>query len=237
MRGRTDPRSQGDIVASVGISSPVTRLQTRGIARAAAEVKKTADAISASLPADRIPSDLVVQHDRIILLRFHRPLDQRPHALVAGRRDPLLPELLALELELEAVVVRGGRGALDERAALQHLHADVSLVLDRFGNERVVKGVEHLALARGRDVHFHVEPDVLRLRPRRRREAAEAECGGRRARMRTAGFPVCSMSSRISPLPAWSALARPVSNCVFAATSLATPITNSSSGAEPVLVN
>ena len=43
--------SQGDIVASVGISSPVTRLPTRGIARAAAEVKKTADAISASLAA------------------------------------------------------------------------------------------------------------------------------------------------------------------------------------------
>ena len=43
--------SQGDIVASVGISSPVPRLPTRGIARAAAEVKKTADAISASLAA------------------------------------------------------------------------------------------------------------------------------------------------------------------------------------------
>ena len=40
---------EGEIVASVGISSPVTRLHTRGIARAAAEVKKTADAISASL--------------------------------------------------------------------------------------------------------------------------------------------------------------------------------------------
>jgi IclR family acetate operon transcriptional repressor len=40
---------QGDIVASVGISSPVTRLQARAIARAATEVKKTADAISASL--------------------------------------------------------------------------------------------------------------------------------------------------------------------------------------------
>ena len=39
----------GEIVASVGISSPVTRLQTRAIAGAAAEVKKTADAISASL--------------------------------------------------------------------------------------------------------------------------------------------------------------------------------------------
>ena len=39
---------QGDIVASVGISSPVTRLQTRAIARVGAEVKKTADAISAS---------------------------------------------------------------------------------------------------------------------------------------------------------------------------------------------
>jgi IclR family acetate operon transcriptional repressor len=40
---------QGEIVASVGISSPVTRLQTRAMPRAATEVKKTADAISASL--------------------------------------------------------------------------------------------------------------------------------------------------------------------------------------------
>jgi len=40
---------QGEIVASVGISSPLTRPHTRGIARAAAEVKKTAEAISASL--------------------------------------------------------------------------------------------------------------------------------------------------------------------------------------------
>jgi IclR family acetate operon transcriptional repressor len=40
---------QGEIVASVGISSPVTRLQTRAIARATAAVKKTAGAISASL--------------------------------------------------------------------------------------------------------------------------------------------------------------------------------------------
>jgi len=39
----------GEIVASVGISSPVTRLQTRAMARATAEVKRTADAISASL--------------------------------------------------------------------------------------------------------------------------------------------------------------------------------------------
>jgi len=38
-----------DIVASVGISSPVTRLNGRAIARAAAEVKRTADAISRSL--------------------------------------------------------------------------------------------------------------------------------------------------------------------------------------------
>jgi IclR family acetate operon transcriptional repressor len=41
--------SQGDIVASVGVSSPITRLNSRAMARAAAEVKKTADAISASL--------------------------------------------------------------------------------------------------------------------------------------------------------------------------------------------
>ena len=40
---------QGDIVASVGISSPATRLHNRAVARAAAEVKKTARAISASL--------------------------------------------------------------------------------------------------------------------------------------------------------------------------------------------
>ena len=40
---------QGDVVASVGISSPVTRLHSRGIARAAAAVRNTADAISASL--------------------------------------------------------------------------------------------------------------------------------------------------------------------------------------------
>jgi len=40
---------QGEIVASVGISSPLARLQTRGVARAAAEVRKTARAITASL--------------------------------------------------------------------------------------------------------------------------------------------------------------------------------------------
>ena len=40
---------QGEIVASVGISSPLTRLHTRGVARAAAEVRNTALAITASL--------------------------------------------------------------------------------------------------------------------------------------------------------------------------------------------
>jgi DNA-binding IclR family transcriptional regulator len=40
---------QGEIVASVGISSPVTRLNSRAVARAATEVKKTARAISTSL--------------------------------------------------------------------------------------------------------------------------------------------------------------------------------------------
>jgi DNA-binding IclR family transcriptional regulator len=40
---------QGEIVASVGISSPLARLQTRGVARATSEVRKTARAISASL--------------------------------------------------------------------------------------------------------------------------------------------------------------------------------------------
>ena len=40
---------QGEIVASVGISSPLTRLHTRGVGRVAAEVRKTARAITASL--------------------------------------------------------------------------------------------------------------------------------------------------------------------------------------------
>ena len=40
---------EGEIVASVGISSPLTRLHRRGVARAAAEVRKTARAITASL--------------------------------------------------------------------------------------------------------------------------------------------------------------------------------------------
>lgn len=40
---------QGEIVASVGISSPVRRLQVHSIEQAATEVKKTADAITASL--------------------------------------------------------------------------------------------------------------------------------------------------------------------------------------------
>jgi IclR family acetate operon transcriptional repressor len=40
---------QGEIVASVGISAPLSRLQGRGVTRAAAEVKKAARAISASL--------------------------------------------------------------------------------------------------------------------------------------------------------------------------------------------
>ena len=41
--------AHGDIVASVGISSPVTRLHTRRMPDAAAEVRATARAISASL--------------------------------------------------------------------------------------------------------------------------------------------------------------------------------------------
>src|SRR6187397_3204191 len=40
---------QGEIVASVGISSPLRRLHTRGVVRATAEVRKTARAITASL--------------------------------------------------------------------------------------------------------------------------------------------------------------------------------------------
>ena len=40
---------QRDIVASVGISSPLTRLHMRGVARVAAEVRRTAREITASL--------------------------------------------------------------------------------------------------------------------------------------------------------------------------------------------
>src|SRR6187399_1688074 len=40
---------EGEIVASVGISSPLTRLDARGLARAGAEVRKTARAITDSL--------------------------------------------------------------------------------------------------------------------------------------------------------------------------------------------
>ena len=40
---------EGEIVASVGISSPLRRLHTRGVARATAEVRNTARAITASL--------------------------------------------------------------------------------------------------------------------------------------------------------------------------------------------
>ena len=40
---------QGEIVALAGIWSPLTRLQPRGVARAAAEVRNTARAITASL--------------------------------------------------------------------------------------------------------------------------------------------------------------------------------------------
>jgi ATP-binding cassette, subfamily B, bacterial len=97
-------------------------------------------------------------------LRGHGALDRRPHALVFGRRNPLLTEFLALELQLETVVVIGGRRALNDGAALEHLHADVALVLHGLRHEGIVKGVQHFALARRSDVHFNVEPDVFRLR-------------------------------------------------------------------------
>src|SRR4051812_16371754 len=73
---------------------------------------------------------LVVQHDRIVLLCRHRLLDERPDALVLGRRDPLLAQLFALELELEPVIVLGRDAAHHHRPTLEHLHADVAFVLD-----------------------------------------------------------------------------------------------------------
>ena len=62
-------------------------------------------AMPVSDPRQRSLSDLVVEDDRIVLLRRHGALDERPHALMARRGDPLLAKLLALELQLEAVVV------------------------------------------------------------------------------------------------------------------------------------
>jgi hypothetical protein len=53
-------------------------------------------------------SDLVVQNDRVVLDGRHGALDRRPDALVTGGGDPFLAELLALELQLEPVVVLGG---------------------------------------------------------------------------------------------------------------------------------
>ena len=51
-------------------------------------------------------------------------------------------------------------------------------MLHRLGHEHVVERVQHLLLARGGDVHLHVEADVLRLRARQRGEPPEAERGG-----------------------------------------------------------
>src|SRR5690242_19726148 len=153
---------------------------------------------------------------------------------MAGRRDPLLPKLLVLELEFEAEVVRGRRSALQNAAPFEHLHADVALVLDGFGNERLVKRLEHLALPLRRNVHFHVETDVWGLCPRRCRETIETERGDRRdeGRPQNASSVHVSLHSRRARQRGAA-----VSNCVFAAMSLATPMTSSSSAAEPVLVN
>src|SRR5699024_10571219 len=90
-------------------------------------------------------------------------------ALVRGRGDPLLAELLALELELESVVVTGRRGALQDGSSLEHLHADEPFVLDRLRHELFVEDLQHLSFARRSYVHFDVEPDVFRLRHLRRR--------------------------------------------------------------------
>src|SRR5438046_653395 len=83
---------------------------------------------------------------------FHR----RPDARMFGRRDPFLTQLFVFELQLESIVVRRGSGALQDGPALEHLHADVPFVLDRFGHELVVKQVEHLPLACRRHVHLDI---------------------------------------------------------------------------------
>ena len=96
------------------------------------------------------------------------PHHQLPDAPPPPKSPPPPEKLpLSLELELEPVVVRGRHAALDHGPPLEHLHADVALMLDGFGNELVVKEVEHLALARGGDVHLHVAADV-----------GQAEAGG-----------------------------------------------------------
>jgi hypothetical protein len=80
--------------------------------------------------------------------------------------------------QLEPVVVLGRRRALQDGAALQHLHADVALVLHGLRHEHVVKRVEHLAFACGRDVHFDIEPDVFRPCANGGGQAAEPERSG-----------------------------------------------------------
>jgi hypothetical protein len=78
----------------------------------------------------------------------------------------------------------GRRGALKDRPPLEQLHAHVGFVLDGLGNELAVEEIEHLPLARGIDVDFDVEPDVLRLRSRPRRLARycpQAHCDSMKA--------------------------------------------------------
>ena len=58
-----------------------------------------------------------------------------------------------------------------------------------------------LSLAPGRHIHLHVQPNVSGLRTRRRGEAADAECGGRRDER----GPQDSSSVHV-PLPCASAL-------------------------------
>ena len=190
---------QGEIVASVGISSPVTRLQGRAIARAAAEVKKTAEAISASLGG--LIAGRSVRPRRTA--RPGNPFASSWSARRAARRAGGLPtRSISAEALRSRTRARSGscarrRRALDEGAPLQHLHPDVSLVLDGLGHEGVVKRVEHLAFARGRHVHFHIQPNVLRLRTRRCGKTAETECGGRRRERGSQDSPSVHMPSRV----------------------------------------
>src|SRR5438034_3900617 len=99
-------------------------------------------------------SDLVVENDWVILLGSHGLLNGRPNSLVARRGDPFLSKLFALELEFESIIVIRGRGALNDGAALEHLHANIALVLCGFRYKRVVEEIEHLFLFAGRDVHL-----------------------------------------------------------------------------------
>src|SRR4051794_33010913 len=70
-------------------------------------------------------SDHVEQQDRVVLGR-QRVFDRGPYLLVNVGCDPLLPQLFALEGEIEAIVYARGRLPHNCGTQLEHLHVDVA---------------------------------------------------------------------------------------------------------------